>query len=50
MTIAEYLKPGRGAIMAVEWPDRAGTLIPPDAIRVSFSRMEGAEARRIEIS
>lgn len=40
----------RGAIMAVEWPDRAGTLIPPDAIRVSFSRMEGAEARRIEIS
>ena len=40
----------RGAILAVEWPERAGTLIPETAVRVSFSRLEGDEARRIEIS
>jgi len=40
----------RGAILAVEWPERAGTLIPPGAIRVSFSRADGDESRRIEIS
>lgn len=40
----------RGAILAVEWPERAESLVPPDAIHVSFSRMEGDESRRIEIS
>ena len=40
----------RGAILAVEWPERAGTLIPENAVRVSFSRMDDTESRRIEIS
>ena len=40
----------RGAILAVEWPERAGSLIPQDAIRVSFSRLEDEDSRRIEIS
>lgn len=40
----------RGAILAVEWPERAESLIPPGAVHVSFSRMEGDESRRIEIS
>ena len=40
----------RGAILAVEWPERAGSLIPQDAIRVSFSRLEDEDSRRIKIS
>ena len=40
----------RGAILAVEWPERAGTLIPENAVRVSFSRIDDTESRRIEIS
>lgn len=44
----DYLS--RGAIMAVEWPERAGSLIPADATRVSFVRLDGDEARRITIS
>ena len=31
----DYL--ARGAVLVVEWPDRAGSLIPPDAKRVRFS-------------
>ena len=40
----------RGAIIAVEWPDRAGSLISGNAVRVSFSRLEAEDSRRIEIS
>ena len=36
-----------GAILAVEWPDRAGSLIPATAIHVSFAHLAGDE-RRIE--
>ena len=43
----DYLS--RGAIMAVEWPDRAGSLIPNDAWRVVFTILEGEEKRRITI-
>ncbi len=43
----DYL--ARGAIMAVEWPDRAGSLIPNDAWRVVFTILEGEEKRRITI-
>ena len=39
---------GRGAVLAVEWPDRAGSLVPRDAKRVCISSGEG-ESRRIEI-
>lgn len=39
----------RGAIMVVEWPERAGTLIPPDAYRVKILYSEGEENRFIFI-
>lgn len=41
----DYL--AEGAILAVEWPDRAGTLIPSAAQRVAFSHLDGGERRRI---
>ncbi|MBO7683552.1 MAG: tRNA (adenosine(37)-N6)-threonylcarbamoyltransferase complex ATPase subunit type 1 TsaE [Kiritimatiellae bacterium] len=45
----DYLS--RGAIIAVEWPERAGSLVPPGAVRVSFARTgEDEEARRITFS
>ena len=44
----DYL--ARGAVIAVEWPERAGTLIPPDAWRVSIKIGKGDEERTIEIS
>ena len=44
----DYLS--RGAVIAVEWPERAGSLVPPGARRVAFSVLEGEESRRIEIS
>jgi tRNA threonylcarbamoyladenosine biosynthesis protein TsaE len=43
----EYLE--RGAIIVVEWPERAGSLIPEDARHVNFSYGEGVESRRIVI-
>jgi len=40
-----------GAVLAVEWPDRAGSLIPANARRVRISAPSGAgERRTIEIS
>ena len=39
----------RGAIMVVEWPERAGTLIPKSAARVEFRFLEGEENRKITI-
>lgn len=44
----DYL--ARGAVLAVEWPERAGDLVPKNAIRVSFARLDGEDARRIDIS
>ena len=35
-----------GAILAVEWPDRAGSLVPAAARRVVLSRLAGDDERR----
>ncbi|MBO7655625.1 MAG: tRNA (adenosine(37)-N6)-threonylcarbamoyltransferase complex ATPase subunit type 1 TsaE [Kiritimatiellae bacterium] len=43
----EYLE--SGAVVAVEWPERAGELIPPDAVRLTFSLTPDAETRNITI-
>lgn len=43
----DYL--ARGAILVVEWPDRAGGLLPPDARKVVI-RSCGDDARTIDIS
>lgn len=44
----DYLS--RGAVLAVEWPERAGALVPANATHVALSCPGGDEARRIEIS
>ena len=44
----DYL--AEGAIVAVEWPERAGSLIPDDAVRVTFTHLDGDERRRIEFA
>lgn len=36
-----------GAILAVEWPNRAGSLVPATAKRVAFEHLDGEERRRI---
>ena len=41
----DYL--AEGAILVVEWPERAGTLIPSDARHVVFTHLKGEESRRI---
>ena len=41
----DYLS--EGAIVAVEWPERAGSLIPATARRVVFTHL-GGDGRRIE--
>jgi tRNA threonylcarbamoyladenosine biosynthesis protein TsaE len=41
----DYL--AEGAIVAVEWPERAGSLVPSDAIRIAFTHLDGDEHRRI---
>ena len=43
----EYLE--SGAVVAVEWPERAGDLIPPDAVRLTFSLTPDAETRTVTI-
>ena len=43
----EYLE--TGAVVAVEWPERAGDLIPPDVLHVTFSPTDHPEMRKIEI-
>ena len=43
----DYLS--RGAIVVVEWPERAGGLVPPDARRVSFHYLPGEEKRIVRI-
>ena len=44
----EYLE--TGAVVAVEWPERGGDLIPPDALHVTFSLTDDPETRVIEVS
>lgn len=39
----------RGDTIVVEWPERAGSLIPDSAIRVCFRHGAGEEEREIEI-
>jgi len=43
----DYL--ARGAILVVEWPERAGTLVPETARRVVFRHLEGEENRSVAI-
>jgi len=43
----EYLE--SGAVVAVEWPERAGDLIPADAIRIGFELTADADTRIIEV-
>ncbi len=42
----DYLS--QGAILVVEWPERAGALIPADARHIVFTHLDGEESRRIE--
>ncbi len=42
----DYL--ARGAVIAVEWPERAGSLIPPQARRISL-RNTGEDSRQVAI-
>ena len=44
----DYLS--EGAILVVEWPERAGSLIPPTAKHVVFTHLEGEENRRLAFS
>ena len=44
----DYL--ARGAVLVVEWPDRAGTLIPANAKRVHFAYGAEESSRTIDIS
>lgn len=44
----EYLE--SGAVVAVEWPERAGDLIPRDALHVGFVLTDDPDTRRIEVS
>ena len=43
----DYL--ARGAVLVVEWPDRAGSLIPENARHVHFAYGEGETSRIITI-
>lgn len=44
---SEYIE--TGAVVAVEWPERAEELIPQDAIHVDFKIGEGVEDRVITV-
>ena len=43
----EYLE--SGAVVAMEWPERAGDLLPADAIRLTFSLTDDEETREITV-
>lgn len=43
----DYL--AQGAVLVVEWSDRAGTLIPPDAKHVSFTYGADGSSRVIDL-
>ena len=38
----------RGFTIIIEWPERAGSLIPPDAVRIFFRHGEGEDERLVE--
>ena len=38
----------RGYTIIIEWPERAGSLIPPDAVRIFFRHGEGEDERMVE--
>lgn len=38
-----------GAILVVEWPERAGNLVPQSAKHITFRHLDGEENRRISI-
>jgi len=44
---AEYLE--TGALVAIEWPERGGDLIPDDAVRVSLRATDDPDTRLIRI-
>ncbi len=44
----DYLS--EGAILVVEWPERAGSLIPPTAKHIVFTHLDGEENRRLSFS
>ena len=44
----DYL--AEGAILVVEWPERAGSLIPTTAKHVVFTHLDGEERRRLSFS
>jgi tRNA threonylcarbamoyladenosine biosynthesis protein TsaE len=44
----DYL--AQGAVLVVEWPDRAGSLVPADAKRIRFSYAPDGVVRMIDIS
>lgn len=44
----DYL--AEGAILVVEWPERAGSLVPPTAKHVVFTHLDGDERRRLVFS
>ncbi len=44
----DYL--ARGAVLFVEWPDRAGTLVPDDAIHITFTLGDDESSRTISFN
>lgn len=42
----DYL--AEGAVLVVEWPERAGSLVPTDARHIVFTHLDDEESRRIE--
>ena len=44
----DYLS--EGAVLVVEWPERAGSLVPSDAKHISFRHLDGDERRLVSVS
>lgn len=38
-----------GAVVAVEWPERGGELIPPDALHITLTLSDDADTRTIDV-
>jgi tRNA A37 threonylcarbamoyladenosine biosynthesis protein TsaE len=34
------------ALLIIEWPDRAGELLPPEALAIELAHVDGDESRR----
>lgn len=39
-----------GAVVAIEWPERGGDLIPTDALHITLTLSDDAETRTIEVA